>query len=115
MKNLFKLSIKLLFVVILPLASTISVVYLLRYGSTFNGGVIDWVLPILLVLISYLNAFFYLGMMSKTNILPKVSFDFIPVIGLAIAYDKNPVKIIIILPFLTIEFKRKRTDSLNSL
>lgn len=114
MKNLFKASIKLLFVVILPILSTISVVYLLRYGSTFNGGVIDWVLPILILLITYINAFFYLGMMSRTKLLPKVSFQFMPVLGLAIAFDKNPMMLIIILPFVTIEFKKQRKTGFDT-
>jgi hypothetical protein len=53
-----------------------------------------------------------MGWMSKTNILPKITVDVLPVIGLAIAYDKNPMKWIIILPFLTIEFKTKQKDKL---
>ena len=112
MKNLTKVFIKLLFVVILPILITISVVYLLKDGSAFNGGVVSWVLPMLVLIITYMNAFFYMGWMSKTNILPKITLDVLPVIGLAIAYDKNPMKWIIILPFLTIEFKTKQKDKL---
>ena len=52
----------------------------------------------------------YLGWMSKTSIVPKVSVQFLPVFGFAIAYD-NIDKWILILPFCSIEFKRKdRTE-----
>ena len=111
MKNLIKVSIKLLFVVMLPILITISVVYLLKEGSTLNGGVISWVLSMTLLLIVYANAFMYLGWMSSTNILPKVSGQFLPVFGFAIAHDKWD-KWVLILPFYTIEFKRKDKNEL---
>ena len=53
----------------------------------------------------------YLGWMSSTNILPKVSGQFLPVFGFAIAHDKWD-KWVLILPFYTIEFKRKDKNEL---
>ena len=88
MKNLIKVSIKLLFVVILPIIITISVVYLLKDSSAINGGAVSWVLAI------------------TTLLIPKVSGQFLPVFGFAIAYD-NYDKWILIVPFYTIEFQRK--------
>ena len=111
MKNLIKVSIKLLFVVILPILITISVVYLLKDSSAFNGGVVSWVLAITLLVCIYGNAIMYLGWMSKTSIVPKVTLQFLPVFGFAIAYD-NIDKWILILPFSSIEFKRKDRNEL---
>ena len=111
MKNLIKVSIKLLFVVILPVIITISVVYLLKDSSALIGGAVSWVLTITTMLIVYANAFMYLGWMSSTNILPKVSGQFLPVFGFAIAHDKWD-KWVLILPFYTIEFKRKVKNEL---
>ena len=111
MKNLIKVSIKLLFVVILPVIITISVVYLLKDSSAINGGAVSWVLAMTTLLIVYANAFMYLGWMSSTNILPKVTGQFLPVFGFAMAYD-NHDKWILIVPFYTIEFQRKDKNQL---
>ena len=37
-----------------------------------------------------------------------------PVLGLAIAFDKNPMMLIIILPFVTIEFKKQRKTGFDT-
>tara|TARA_R110000796_G_scaffold26724_2_gene73873 strand:- start:890 stop:1237 length:348 start_codon:yes stop_codon:yes gene_type:complete len=111
MKNLLKQIIKLVFVIILPILTTISVVYLLRDGSTFNGGVIDWVLPIITLIMIYLNAFFYLVFMGTTKmsyLLPDVSFEFIPGIGFYLGTDKHPCKFVILLPFLSIQVSKNK-------
>ena len=37
-----------------------------------------------------------------------------PVLGLAIAFDKNPMMLIIILPFVSIEFKQHRKTGFDT-
>ena len=55
--------------------------------------------------------------MSKTKILPTITGQFMPIVGLGIAFDQDSTydggyKWIVILPFYSIEFKRKAVNSL---
>ena len=116
--NYVKILVKAIFVLILPILSTISVVYYLgEYGDSQIESYFPWILAICVVLLTYVNAIFYLVLMSKTKILPTITGQFMPIVGLGIALDADSTydggyKWIIILPFYSIEFKRKAINSL---
>jgi hypothetical protein len=105
MKNAFKIFIKTIFVFVLPIITTISVVYFLSGDSVYVQSYLTWIILISLVLISYLNAVFYHTFMSKTKILPSVSGSFVPGIAIGIIVDRHQkgYKILVILPFYSIE------------
>tara|TARA_B100000902_G_C27012625_1_gene765580 strand:- start:147 stop:506 length:360 start_codon:yes stop_codon:yes gene_type:complete len=116
--NYAKILVKAIFVLILPILSTVSVVYCLReYGDSQIESYFPWILAGCVVLLTYVNAIFYLALMSKTKILPTITGQFMPIVGLGIAFDQDSsydggYKWIVILPFYSIEFKRKAVNSL---
>tara|TARA_R110000796_G_C14318415_1_gene407505 strand:- start:137 stop:520 length:384 start_codon:yes stop_codon:yes gene_type:complete len=113
MKKALKYFIKLLFVIILPLfVSVIGVSSLLNNFAQecppFTVGEVSFI--IMLCIGTLFNACIYIVVMSKTKLLPDISFEFMPIVGLAVAYDfkrKDPVMGIVI-PFCVIELRTPR-------
>jgi|TARA_R100000935_G_scaffold3572_3_gene9040 hypothetical protein len=111
MKKILKYAIKLLFVIILPLVVSITVVTLMISSPKTDLIANDFPLfvtaMVIILLLTIFNAIFYSGVMSKTKLLPDIDFEVVPVIGLAIGYDQNRMRpqIMILLPFLVIEIK----------
>ncbi len=106
MKTFFKSLLKWLFTVIIPFGMT-SLIIMNYY---YNGwlGSMKALVEVVLLIIVWLNALFYVTMMRSTKLLPAVSFEKTPVIGLAMGTNGAKgryKKWIILIPFVCIEFK----------
>lgn len=115
MKNTLKYFTKLLFVIIVPLlVSVIGVSSLLNNFAQecppFTVGEIAFI--IMLCIAALFNACACIVLMSKTKLLPDISFEFMPIIGLAVGYDRKrstPV-LAIVIPFCVIELRPRRNS-----
>jgi len=99
-----------MFVFVLPIITTISVVYFLSGDSEYLQSHLTWITLVILVGLCYLNALFYYSSMSKTKILPSISAEFMPGIAIGIILDRNIKghKWMVVLPFIVMEFQRRK-------
>ena len=97
-----------MFVFIIPVITTISVVYFLSGDSVYVQSYVTWIMLILLVGIAFLNAVFYHSFMTKTKILPSISLEFMPGIAMGIILDRQNKghKWMVVLPFIVMEIQR---------
>ena len=107
MKWFLKGMLKLTMVVIIPIV--VCYICFTKIFLVFTHGWEVLALGTLALVTSLLNALMYTVFMDKTNMFPKVLFNVVPMIGLAIGwdntgYDSKYGRIIILLPFVTIEF-----------
>jgi len=109
-----KYLIKLLFVIIIPTA-TIGVSLNLLLMNTFNGNKLPVILVIgliLLIIVSIIDTIIYSQIMYDIKVRPDIKLRVMPIVGLAIAYERNDNLFTIILPFLLIEINgRLKTKS----
>ena len=109
MQNIFKSLIKIIYVVILPIAFIVSSYFILNKFEVSTGLLVGITL-IGAALIA--NAVMYLVFMSKVKMLPKATIDIVPIFGFAFGVDPhdNPDKIswLLLIPFVSIEFTSKR-------
>jgi len=111
MKNVIKYSIKLLFVIILPVAVCVTIVTLMikspKTDLIANDFPLFCITAGILLLLTIVNALFYPTVMSKTKLVPDIDIEFIPVIGFAIGYETNKIRpeILILLPCMAITIK----------
>tara|TARA_R110001606_G_scaffold397831_1_gene575366 strand:- start:3394 stop:3711 length:318 start_codon:yes stop_codon:yes gene_type:complete len=105
MKKLFEYFTKLLFTIILPV-STILIIVLLNIRETPLALTLQILLAIALI-ISLLNALFFFNHMKTTHLIPKILVDFIPMFGVGISTDDDPIALIIVIPFIAITIELK--------
>ena len=92
MQNIFRSLIKIIYVVILPIAFIVSSYFILNKFEVSTGLLVGITL-IGAALIA--NAVMYLVFMSKVKMLPKATIDIVPIFGFAFGVDphENPDKI----------------------
>ena len=108
MKTFFRVCMKWLFVVVIPFGLTAVVLGNYYYNGWLGFG--KFLFELLILAVAWLNAIFYLTMMRKTKLLPKVTVDFIPIFGIAFGVDgsfSHYNKWVLVLPFVAIEFHKK--------
>ena len=108
MKKTLKYFVKLLFVIVLPLAVSISSISLV-INNWEHTPVMLIVGLFIITLLTIFNALFYSAVLSNTKLLPKISIEFNLVVGFAVAYDRNKMRpaLVIIVPFGIIEIRPK--------
>lgn len=94
-----KLLLKLIYVVILPLASLLTTVWMIRENADI--AIICTNIGVLLLLI--VNAVNYAALFDNWRLLPYVSYSLIPGIGFLIGYDKNSKEFTVIFLFIHTE------------
>jgi hypothetical protein len=103
MKNFIKSLIKIVYVVILPIA-LIVLLYNINQFEIFTSFPV--ILAFILITVAVVaNSIIYMGLMSKVKMFPNVSIEFHPLFGLAVALDRtyNNNTLMIIIPFAVIE------------
>ena len=108
MKKTLKYFVKLLFVIVLPLAVSISSISLV-INNWEHTPVMLIIGLFIITLLTIFNALFYSAVLSNTKLLPKISIEFNLVVGFAVAYDRNRMRptLVIIIPFGIIEIRPK--------
>ena len=108
MKKTLKYFVKLLFVIVLPLAVSISSISLV-INNWEHTPVMLIIGLFIITLLTIFNALFYSAVLSNTKLLPKISIEFNLVVGFAVAYDTNRMRptLVIIIPFGIIEIRPK--------
>tara|TARA_R110000796_G_scaffold134646_1_gene250425 strand:+ start:334 stop:666 length:333 start_codon:yes stop_codon:yes gene_type:complete len=108
MKKTLKYLVKLLFVIVLPVAVSISAITLVITNWDTTSLLVIIGLAIITVLTIF-NAVFYSVVLSNTKLLPEISFETGLVLGFCIAYDTNSFNptITIVIPFIIMEIKPK--------
>lgn len=104
MKSFIKSVIKILFVVILPLAFVIGTYNLV---TNYEVSTLMLFLVTLLGVIIVANSVMYLVFMEKIRMFPNVSVEFIPIFGFAFGVDpniKHRVSWLLLIPFVSFEF-----------
>jgi len=109
MKNFFRSLIKILYVVILPIAFIVSASYVV---SNYEVTTTLLVVLVLLGTCIVANAVMYLVFMSRVKMLPKVHVDLIPIFGFAFGVDPHDsddtISWILLIPFVSFEFRSKK-------
>lgn len=91
-----KFLLKLIYVVILPLASLLTTVWMIRENA--NIAIISTNIGILLLLI--VNAVNYAALFNNCKLIPYVSFSLIPGIGFLLGYDEDSREFTLIFLFI---------------
>ena len=99
--------IKLFYVIILPLAVSVSSISYLKNSADPN-----YLATIVLFTAVFFNAMFWLSHMNKKSIWPIISIQILPLIGVGIIVENtstisDTVSLTIMLPFIAIEFKNR--------
>jgi hypothetical protein len=94
-----KLLLKLIYVVILPLASLFTTVWMIRE----NAGVAIISINIGILILLIINAVNYAALFDRWRLIPYVSFSLIPGIGFLLGYDKDSKEFTLILLFIHME------------
>lgn len=104
MKKTLKYLVKLLFVIVLPIAVVISSISLVITNWEHTSPLVIVVISII-SLLTIFNAVFYSAVLSTTKLLPKINIETELVIGFCVAYDRNRMKptVTIVIPFVIIE------------
>jgi len=92
-------------VVILPLASLLTTVWMIKENADI--AIISTNIGVLLLLI--VNAVNYAALFNNWKLLPQISFSLIPGIGFLLGYDKDSKKFTIILLFIHMEITWSRS------
>ena len=106
MKNIFRATIKILFVVVIPvIVSALVIKFFLNYqGDTWMGDPIVG-LAALGIVVVWANALFYSVFLASTKVLPKITVQTVPMFGFAIGVDQAAWSWIVLIPFVSIEFR----------
>lgn len=94
-----KYLLKLIYVVILPLASLFTTVWMITENA--NIAIISINITILLLLI--INAVNYAALFNNWKLIPYASFSLIPGIGFLLGYDEDSREFTLILLFIQME------------
>ena len=101
--------VKLFYVVLLPIVViTTALCYL--FTDIHMSGLAN-VICVLSIITVISNSFFWMVHWDNTSMVPIINFEFQPVFGLAIGVDngyKKDVALMIVLPFMTLEIKRRK-------
>ena len=104
MKHLFRALIKILYVVVLPIAFIYASYYIVSYYDVTPTILMAMLLAGICIVA---NAVMYLVFMSKVKMLPKVYTEFIPIFGFAFGVDpdiNHRVSWLLLIPFVSFEF-----------
>lgn len=108
MKDILRKFIKVLYVVIIPIMAIWSASwYYVVMGPDSHAFLVVCMVAVLACLSSFLCTIY----MNKVNVLPKTTFEFVPMIGFAIGIDNVSYKnksVVILLPFILIEFQNRK-------
>jgi len=108
-----KLLLKLIYVVILPLASLFTTVWMIRE----NAGVAIISINIGILILLIINAVNYAALFNNWRLIPYISYSFIPGIGFLIGYDKHLKEFTLIFLFIHAEItwrdKKSNQDIFN--
>ncbi len=109
MKNLVRSLVKILFVVILPIAFIIGAYKIL---TMYESSALVILTLVLVGLAVVANSIMYLVFMSKIRMLPKASIEVVPIFGFAFGVDPHhkvdEISWLLLLPFVSIEFRSKK-------
>jgi len=98
--------IKLFYVIILPLAVSVSGISYLM-----NSNDPSYIAVAVLVLAVIFNAVFWNVHWDKTSLIPVVNFEWAPIVGFALGVDygyKRDPSLMIVIPFMTFDIKRRK-------
>jgi len=105
MKNLLRKLIKVLYVVIVPIMAIWSASwYYVAMGPDSHAFLVVCMVAVLACLSSFLCTIY----MNKVKVLPKITLEFVPMLGFAIGIDDVSYKkksVVMLLPFILIEFE----------
>ena len=106
MKNLFKSLIKIMYVVVLPIAFIIASYHIIA-NFDVSAGILMAMLLIGICIVA--NAVMYLVFMSRVKMLPKVYVELLPIFGFAFGVDPSDdegnMTWILLIPFVSFEFR----------
>jgi hypothetical protein len=105
MKTKLQYLVKLLFVVILPV---VAVVTSIKLYIDLELTVPVVVAMVILIFGSFTNAIFFSSYMTKIKLMPKITYEFMPIIGFALGYDSQVRCIVMVIPFCGIEISLKK-------
>ena len=109
MKHLFRALIKILYVVVLPIAFTYVSYYIVSHYNVTPTILMAMLLAGICIVA---NAVMYLVFMSKVKMLPKVYTEFIPIFGFAFGVDPDTdeghMNWILLIPFVSFEFRSSK-------
>lgn len=109
MKHLFRALIKILYVVVLPIAFIYMSYYIVSHYDVTPTILTAMLLAGICIVA---NAVMYLVFMSKVKMLPKVYTEFIPIFGFAFGVDPDTneghMAWILLIPFVSFEFRSSK-------
>jgi uncharacterized membrane protein HdeD (DUF308 family) len=106
MKKLFKSLIKIIYVVVLPIAFILASYYLIE-NYDVSASILMAMLLIGICIVA--NAVMYLVFMSKVKMLPKIYVEILPIFGFAFGVDPSDnddnMTWVLLIPFVSFEFR----------